>query len=288
MELRHLRYFTAVAEELNFHKAAERLHISQPPLTVAIQQLEDDIGAPLFIREKRRIHLTPAGRMFLDKTYSILEQVDDASENARNIAAGKSGTLRICFVSSSITGFLQNTVQKFVRKYPDVRLEMKQGTHARIMNWMEDGTIDIGLVRTPMDITHEYALHSYSKLSYIVALPKSHPLAKRKTIRIPDLKDEKLIIYPRRVSPTEYDHVMSMFMDEGQTQEIGQGAIEQHTILSLVSVGLGFAIMPESMKSFGIPGMCFKPLSGVKQRTGQAVLTRKSPDILVQNFLDIL
>lgn len=288
MELRHLRYFLAVAEEMNVHRAARRLNISQPPLSLTIRQLEEEIGVTLFERKGRGLHITRAGEIFLKRVRAILNSAEEAVIEAVQVGQGIAGTLRIGFVSSTVTGILQKSVSVQKRRYPQVNIEMTQSTNKGIPEQIAADEIDIGLLRLPEVLPSFICMKEVSKESWFVALPKGHLLKDKKKIRIHDLARERLIFYPRENSPAGYDDVMNLFKEKNVTPNIVQEATEQMTIAGLVASDMGVGIVPECMAQIQIPNVTHRPLEGTKNRTGFAFVYKKDADPLVQNFLDLL
>lgn len=285
MELRHLRYFVVVAEEMNMHRAAARLHISQPPLSLAVRQLEEDIGAALFTREGRGIQITRAGEAFLKKARKILEESHQATEEARQIDSGKTGTLKIGFISSAVTGILQQSVAAFRQSTPDVVLTMEQGVAGRIEKELLAGNVDVGIVRIPHYHSNEIAIHEITREAWVLALPTRHPLTRKKEIRFSNLAGHPLIFYPRWNGPASYDDVMGLFKKHDVMPNIVQEAPEQMTIAGLVAAQIGIGIVPACMAKIKVAGITHKPLAGTKNKTGFAFLTRKEEDSLVKSFL---
>lgn len=285
MELRHLRYFVAVAEEMNIHRAAERLHISQPPLSLSIKQLEEEIGAELFTREGRGIQITRAGQIYLTHARKILADTEVANEQARQSHHGITGHLRIGFVSSSITGILQQTVATFKKKFPGISLDIRQSTNSTIPRQLIEKDIDVGILRLPEYLSDALSIKEVSKEGWCVALPEGHALAKQASVSIKDLKEERLIFYPRWNSPAGYDDVMAMFREKDIEPFIYQEATEQMTIAGLVGSGMGIGVVPECMSRIKIPGVVHRSIKGTKNRTGFAFVTRPDADLVVENFL---
>lgn len=284
MELRHLRYFIVVAEEMNIHRAAKRLNISQPPLSVAIKQLEENIGVDLFLREGRGIKITRAGLLFLDKAKHILENVSKATFEAQQIASGKKGKLKIGFISSAVTGILQNSIFQHKLLYPDVVIEMEQCSGNKIYKKVCNNELDLGIERLPAYSTDGLRVRTLYKESWSVAMHQNHPLAKKDKVGIQDLENLSIIFYPRWNNPISYDDVVDIFQQNGVAFNVAQEATEQMTIAGLVASGMGLGIVPECMSKIHVPNVVHRPLMGTKGRTGFALITRKEPDILVEQF----
>jgi DNA-binding transcriptional LysR family regulator len=287
MDLRHLRYFVAVAEEMNMHRAAVRLHISQPPLSLTIKQLEDEIGAALFTREGRGIQITRAGMIYLEHARRILADTDAAGEQARLSHQGITGTLRIGFVSSSISGILQKSVAAYKKKYPGVLLDIRQSNNSIIPGQLEQGQIDVGILRLPEPLPSTLEMKDVWRESWCVALPEKHVLCGQKSVSIKNLDGERLIFYPRWNTPAGYDDVIEMFREHQVSPDIYQEATEQMTIAGLVASGMGIGIVPECMSLIKIPGVTHRLIRNTKGRTGFAFVCRREKDILVENFFKV-
>lgn len=285
MELRHLRYFVAVAEVLNFRKAASALNISQPPLSVQIKDLEWELGTELFSREKNRVNLTLAGETFLIRAKSILADASKAKAEANFAALGKCGTIKIEFISSAVTGCLQSIVTKFKRSFPFVEVQLSQSTVRKILEDLKTERVDVGFVRGPVALAPHFSSIMALKESYYVALPSSHDLVKKNSISVHDLRSEKLVIYPRDTAPGSFDDILSIFAKRKIVPEIVQEATEQLTLAGLVASGMGYSIVPECMTRIKIPGVTHRPLSGGQNRTEIRVVAKKQCNSIVRNFL---
>ncbi len=288
MELRHLRYFIAVAEEMNIHRAAERLNISQPPLSVTIKQLEQEIGTLLFTREGRSIQITSAGTNFLEHAKKIIEHSKFAMSETKEIGEGRKGTLKIGFVSSAVTGIFQNSVYAFRRQNKDVSIITKQLINNLLSQNLINKTIDIGIGRYPEEFPSDIAVYKATRESWIVAMGSQHPFTKKKKVYIEDFKQHCLHFYPRWNSPTGYDDIATLFKSHGVPFEPVIDATEQTAIAGLVASGRGLAVVPACMSKIKFPGVVHRPLVGAEDRSGFVFLTRKESDILVDKFLDII
>lgn len=286
MELRHFRYFIAVAEELNFHRAAERLNISQPPLSVTIAQLEEEVGTRLFLREKKRVFLTDAGKRFLRHAHEVMSCKEAAVMGAQLAAEGKVGRISFAFVGSSVTGYLQNAMRIFQDTYPNVEIDMVQANNQDTVARLEKGEIDFGVMRLPVDIPANFKIYAEQKDKYCLAVPSNHALAKRKSVRIDDIAEEELILFPRKVAKKHYDHMISIYTDHGYSPNIVLEPREQNTTAALISSGIGISIVPSCMKFLPVPHITHIDIAGIKQRTGIAVLAPVSPTQIIQNFID--
>lgn len=290
MELRHIRSFVAVAEELNFHRAAKKLHVSQPPLTRTIQQLEEEIGAKLLLRPKERKHieLTEAGRVFLGRARTILGDTNQAIEEARLADRGIIGTLKLSFISSAIFGYLQEAIRKFDMLYPHVAVHMEQATYQEIIDDLEEDRIDVGIIRTPFALPKKITVCKEQFESYCVALPINHLLAGKKSVELEDIVEDPLIVFPRNAAPFHYDQIVSLYHERGLVPNFGQEAIEQSTIAALVASNMGVALVPESVRALKFPGVTHVTLKGPNFTTSLATISAHPEKTIIKNFLDVI
>ncbi|MEG4044078.1 LysR family transcriptional regulator [Microcoleus sp. Pol17_C1] len=286
MELRHLRYFIAVAEELNFTRAAEKLHIAQPPLSQQIQHLEAELGFQLFQRTKRTVHLTAAGQVFFEEAGKILQQVDRAIQLGRQTSRGELGQLTIGFVSSAAHNVVPAILQAFRTRCPAVKLELHELTTNEQLQRLRFGQIDIGFVRPPVEedgINSEIVFRE----PLIVALPKTHPAADRTHLELRELSTEPFILFPRSQAPGLYDAIVSLCQQAGFSPIAAQEAIQMQTIVSLVAAEMGVAIVPASMQNFQRSGVVYKALPESTSIVAIALIWRSEPTAAVQQFLEI-
>ncbi|HKW07626.1 MAG TPA: LysR substrate-binding domain-containing protein [Candidatus Dormibacteraeota bacterium] len=260
IELRHLRYFVAVSEELHFGRAAARLHMSQPPLSQQIRSLEAELGLSLLRRTNRRVELTSAGTAFLEGARRTLESANQAVREARSADDGETGELVLGFVDSSIYGYMPAVLRAFRKQHPSVRVNIRALASAEQVEKLERGEIQVGILR-PLRVSSRLVIEELGREHLVVALPKGHRLASRKQLRIADLKDESLVFFKREFAPAVYDRIMGMFHRDGQLPHIAQEAGEQHTIIGLVAAGLGYSITAEGMREWGTEGVVYRPLA---------------------------
>lgn len=266
MELRHLRYFLAVAEELHFHRAATRLHISQPPLSQQIRALERELGVTLLERNRRRVALTAAGESFRDDARSILAAVERASERARNVARGAVGTLSIGFVGSAMfSPTLPDILREFRSGYPDVELVLRELPTVAQLNAIARGELDLGVIRGPIaqvDADPELRLMTIQRENLVAALPADHPLATRKRVRPENLRGETFVILERRDSPGLFAGLAFAMREVGGVPEDVLEVSEMQTIISLVAGGFGVSLVPASVGQVDRSGVAFRQLIG--------------------------
>ena len=248
IELRHLRYFIAVAEELHFGHAAEKLHMAQPPLSRQIRQLEDELGFQLFHRTKRSVKLTEAGVVFLAESRQLLQQLEQAVQTGRKASRGDLGELVLGFVSSAAYSVLPMILRGFSAAVPDVRLELHELTTDQQIQWLHESRLDIGLVRLPVDDDAFY-LHPIHSEPLVVALPECHPLAAQSQVSLQRLSTERFILFPRPFATGLYDQIISLCQQAGFSPKIVQEAIQMQTILTLPSPK-GTGILKDLAKKF--------------------------------------
>ncbi len=258
--LQRLHQFVAVAEELHFGRAAKRLNITQPPLSMQIRNLETDIGATLLRRTKRHVELTEAGRVLLQESHRLLDQFDNAITLTQRAARGEIGSLRIGFVSTADYGLLPPLIRKFRRRFPDVELTLQELTTDAQMKALAEGNLDIGFLLSPIEhtgIEHEIVYQE----PLIAALPSNHKLAKLKpAVPAQRLSSEDFIMFPRAAAPTNYDKVIAFTEAVGFSPKISQTAVQMQTIVSLVSAGLGVALVPACIRNLKRSGVVYRNL----------------------------
>lgn len=261
MELRHLRYFVAVAEELHFGRAAARLRIAQPPLSRQIHALEGEIGTELFDRSRRRVELTRAGKVLLEEVRRTFAQIDRAIDLARRAGRGESGALSIGFVSAVTHTSLPVILRAFRRGFGHVELYLREMSPADQVLALREGRIQVGFLRAPID-EPTLAVETILRERLVAALPSSHPLAGRKRLSLSALAREPFVLFPRHLGPGFYDQIISLCRQAGFSPRVIQEAPQMVTIASLVAVGLGVSVMPASVARLWREGVAFLPLTG--------------------------
>jgi DNA-binding transcriptional LysR family regulator len=260
MELRHLRYFVCVAEELHFGRAAVRLHLSQPPLSMQIKALESEIGTQLLERSRRKVELTPAGALFLRDAREILGRVEQATAAAQRAGRGEVGELTIGFVSIADYNVLPLVLSEFRVRYPGVRLNLREATTDTLLLDLAEQRIDVGLVLSPIQNDGLDTLPLVRE-ALVAALPERHALARgRGPLRLAGLADSPFILFPRHMARGLYDDVVSFCRRAGFSPRVEQEAVQMQTIISLVSAGLGVALIPASMRNLGRTGVVYRSL----------------------------
>lgn len=290
MELRHLRYFIAVAEELHFGRAAERLGISQPPLSQQIQALEEEIGARLFERTNRRVELTDAGRLFLDESRQVLAQVDKAVLLARRAHLGELGELKIGFTSSApFTSTIPSSIHAFRKAYPDVHLDLQEMSSRQVLKALLEESLQ-GVIRSLAlpDAVHWVELF---REPLVAVLRADHPLAagSEDGLAIAALAEEPFVFFPRSYGTGLYDQVIALTRQAGFSPRIAQEASEAMTIIGLVSAGLGVSILPASFRRTRVDGVVYRTLSDPEATTAVWLVRRQNEGSpLALSFIDLV
>ncbi|CNC32153.1 LysR family transcriptional regulator [Yersinia frederiksenii] len=267
IELRHLRYFIAVAEELHFGRAAERLRISQPPLSQQIQILEQQIGARLLARNNRNVSLTQAGTLFLKESYQILAQVNSASEKAARLHRGESGELTIGFTSSApFISAVSKNLRAFRQLHPQVHIKMQEVNTKQQIEPLLDGRLDLGVMRnTRLPDALQYRLLLREPL--VAVVHEEHPLAVLPSIKYSSLAEQPFVFFAREVGTALYDEILTLLARAGITPYITQEVGEAMTIVGLVSSGLGVSILPASFTRVKVDGVKYLPLAEASATT---------------------
>ncbi|MFJ2990590.1 LysR substrate-binding domain-containing protein [Collimonas sp. NPDC087041] len=292
IELRQLRYFVAVAEERHFGRAALRLHMTQPPLSQAIQALEANLGTPLFARTKRSVALTPAGLALLPEAQRLLQQAGALPDLVRRAASGESGLLTLSFVSTADYSILPPLLRAFRETYPSVQIDLQEATSDLQLAQLMAGRIDAGLLIPPLPDKEKLALDYLPVLSepLVLAAPTGLKALRGKgRIALSSVADMPLIIFPRRISPGFHDTILGCFRAAGLTPDIGQEAIQMQTIVGLVSAGMGIALVPQSVSNLQRPGVDYRELQDATPlvETGLA-WRRDNVSPVLQAFLELL
>jgi len=285
MELRHLRYFTMLAQELSFTRAAQRLHVSQPPLSQQIRALEDEVGTPLFVRTSRRVELTAAGTVFLAHARAILERVDQALGQARAAGAGRAGHLEIGLSGSLLLGPLPQLIAAYRRSYPDVGVMLHEMTPTAQLAALRDRRIDLSFSRTAV---HDEFLVSelFWPDPVVLALPRGHQLTANRTLALRDLKDEEFVTL--RLDSSEFARYLhACCVEAGFAPRASQQVVESQAIPSLVAAGLGVALVPASLQRVLRRGVEYRTLAGSAPRADVYAIQRRGDNSpVVRGFLD--
>ena len=291
MELRHLRYFVAVAEELNFTRAAARLHIGQPPLSMQIRDLEGEMGVRLFERTQRRVALTPAGQCLLEHAYRILGGVREAVEAAQRAARGELGELRVGFTSSlPFTDLLPDALHAYRRRFPAVRLQLSEMFTPEQFGALARGELDVGFVRLQGGRAPDgIALREIARNPLRLVVNASHRLAGAAAISFAELRDEDFIGFPADVGTDLPAVLRGLCRQAGFEPRIVQTAREATTQIGLVGAGLGVAVLPAPLETVRMARVRYLPITDAEAQFRLAVATVEgAPSPLLQGFLDVV
>ena len=246
MELRQIRSFLSIAETLHFGRTAELIHLSQPALSLQIRALEEEVGARLFERNRRKTTLTAAGVAFRDEAAAALSQLDQAIHNARLAANGKLGRLRIGFISTVGSEIVPNIVRQFRELNPEVEFSLRAITTADQVPMLETGSLDIGFLRLPIGGHPTLDVVVMHREPFVLVVPSSHNLAKRKRVRLSEVSGHEFVMYERTYAPGFHDLILGMLRDAKIVPNVSQTAAEISTLISLVAAHMGIAILPAS------------------------------------------
>ncbi|KWX21348.1 LysR family transcriptional regulator [Mycolicibacterium wolinskyi] len=287
MELRHLRYFRAVGEELHFGRAAERLHIAQPPLSQQIRQLERELGVELLIRTTRTVELTPAGRAYLQRTVEILDAVEEAAGQTRRIAAGIEGRVAIGCVGSATYSLLPQLVRALGESLPGVEVSVRGEMLAPAqLEALVSGGIDLALLRPP--VMHDGVVtETVRRDRLLAALPADHRLAGRAEVTVNDLRDEDFVVHAGHGRSVMSNLVAAICADAGYVPRIRQEVSETSTLVTLVAAGIGVAIVPAPTAALDIAGVRYVPLAPASLGV-DLVAARTQDSAVIANVLGVL
>ncbi|AZM47716.1 LysR family transcriptional regulator [Streptomyces sp. WAC 06738] len=258
-DLRRMEYFVAVAEELSFTGAARRLHMSQPPLSMQIQQLEREIGVPLLDRSRRRVALTAAGEVFLEEARATLRQVARAAELARDAARGEAGRLDVGVVDAALYSLVPPIVRRFTELYPRVELSVSARRMDEQIELVSAGGLDVGFVHPPVAHAELAVEAAYTEPCVLVA-PEDHPLAGSGPVPLAEIVAYPLIGPPRSVNPSAHDSVFAYCHERGLYPEIVREASPKQAIVALVAAGLGVSLLPAALMNHPHPGVVYRPV----------------------------
>lgn len=289
MELRHIRYFLAVAQEKNFTRASFTLGIGQPPLSLQIRDLEREVGAALFHRVPHGAELTAAGQAFLDTVSGMPALAQQAVKLAQRAARGEIGALRVGFTASSAFNVVvPGTLRAFRRAYPAVTLILEEANTTRLIAGLQEGLLDIAFLRPEADPGRDLTLRLLSEEPLLAVLPTSHPAAKGDEVDLAQLSSEPFILHPRVVGPTLYDIIIEACRAAGFEPRVDQVAPQLSSIVSLVAAELGVALVPASMQQLRMAGVTFKTIKGTIAATSISLAVRKnSISHIARNFLAV-
>lgn len=273
IELRHLRYFVAVAEELHFGRAAERLHMAQPPLSQAVRQLEAAVGCELLTRTSRSVRTTPAGDAFLDRARRTLRNVDRDVVEARSIGRGETGVLHLGYVGSAMLTVLPGVLRRHLDEHPGVDLRLHESFTARVVEGLLDGSIDAGVVRDPEPVAGLETAPLLTE-SYVAVVPAGHPAADGTATSALALRDDPFVSGPRGAGTRAFEKPMSICEEQGFRPVVAHEATHWLTIVRLVGAGLGVAIAPECVRTVAGPDVRCLALPEARVRSEVALVHR--------------
>jgi DNA-binding transcriptional LysR family regulator len=286
IELRHLRYFLAVADTLHFTKAAERLAIAQPPLSQQIKRLEQLVGHRLFDRTTRGVKLTLAGQLLADRARSTMEKIQDDLEQVRRLGRGEEGTLTVGFSGSVMFTNLPAAIESYCRRYPKVELRLRElSTQAQIPALL-DGTLDIAFMRDG-DPTEGIRMSTLVEERYVGVLPERHALARKRSLRLFDLRDQPFVLFSRRMGHLAFDRTIACCERAGFHPNVVQNAPQWPTLVRLVAAGLGVSLAPSCVANITIPGAVYRDVHAACCTTIDLGVKAGPERILARNFAQI-
>lgn len=287
MELRHIRYFLAVAEERNFTRAAARVGIGQPPLSQQIRDLESEVGAALFHRIPQGAELTDAGRAFREHVRAIPPQAERAVRAARRAARGEIGSLRVGYTGSApFNPIVTAAIRSFKHAYPDVDLSLEESNTARLLTGLRESNLDAAFLRSEDLGSDDLQLHPLSEEPVLVVLPAAHPAAKTSPVDLRQLRNEPLILTPRGVGQTFFETVIATCREAGFEPVLGQPAPQMGTVVNLVAAELGYSLVPASLRQVQVIGVAYREIKAVTPVAKLALASRRGDTSeIVRNFL---
>jgi len=290
MELRHLRYFAAVAQYLNYSEASRRLHVAQPAISQTILDLEDELSVKLLLRTKRTVQLTAAGTAFLREAQEILRRANEAQRLAQRAARGEVGILGIGFFGTASGPILPSLVDTYRLKFPDVELRLFELDPDQQLAAFDEGRIDLGFTRTlPSDRRAEFEQEEVYNDQLAIALPAKHPLAKQKVVRLKSLASEPFVQFHRKGAPGLFDEVIATCRRTGFSPRIVNEPNFMATVMTLVESGLGVSLIPRCVRSLNRTHVVIRPITPKSGRIPLCVAWRKSANNpALAAFLDVL
>jgi DNA-binding transcriptional LysR family regulator len=286
MELRQLRYFLALAEELHFGRAAARLNVVQPALSQQIRRLEDELGVRLFHRTKRHVSLTGAGAAFLQKAQLTVAHAGEAAAAAQSAGRGEIGALSVGFVGSAAFNFLPELLKSFRQSFPAVRLVLQELTTTQQVAALRAASIDIGLLRPPI-ADGNIRIEVLAREPWLMAIPRSHRLGRRSRVGLQDFAEDPFIATPRDLGPGLFDQVVGLCARSGFSPTVVQEAIQMSTVVSLVGAGIGVALVPSSVVKLGRNDVLYKPLRNLPKVDIALAWSRADVDPILSNWLSV-
>ena len=279
MDIRQIRQFLAVADTLSFSRGAERLHMAQPPLSMAIRRLEEELGAPLFVRGRRGVKLTDLGESILLDARRVVRHTEQLRQTAASVIQGTSGRLRVAFVGSATYSLLPRALPVFRSRYPEIALELREGTTSEIHGQIQRDALDLGLVRYPVFEAHSARLTVIQRDELVVVLPKESPLRHRKRLTMSNLKDQPFVLYSSTAAANLRGQVLLACQAAGFVPTVIQEAVQVQTIISLVESGMGVALVPADSFRHAPEGVVFRRLAARDSHLGVAIALASRADV---------
>lgn len=289
-ELKQLRQFVVLAEELNFRRAAARLHMSQPPLSVAMQNLEQTVGAPLLDRSKHHVRLTPAGEVLYHDAVRLLTAAQRSLDRVRRAHQGHEGSLRLSFVPSAALDVLPQIFKRFQHDYPAVQLQLTAETTSRQLFDLKNGDIDLALVVGPVYEPRGLELVDLQPQPFVIAVPAGHPLATRQSVKIKELASERFVSFPASEGAGFVAALLGACQKAGFLPRVVQEASQMQAILTLVAGGLGVALVPASMRRLRMEDVIFLDIAGSHPMPAYELVfaySNGNDNPAVQSFLNV-
>ncbi|WP_431102566.1 LysR family transcriptional regulator [Roseateles noduli] len=288
IELRPLRQFLVLAEELHFGRAAERLHMTQPPLSLAVQKLEAQLGVQLLERGRRTVALTAAGLALVEAAARLVEQADQVPARVRAAATGEAGRLSLGFVSTVGYGDMPRWLRLFREALPDVQLALREATLDVQLRGFETGELDAGFaIHAPGAEPAGFDCLTVSTEPLVLAHPEDWALARRRGPSLEDVLREPLVVFPREIAPSLFDALLGFYRAHGATPHIAQEAIQMQTIVNLVSAGMGVAWVPQSVCALQRPGVRYRPWPSARvPACDTSLIWRRDASPVVHRFVD--
>lgn len=286
MELRHLRYFIAVAEELHFRRAAEKLHIVQPALSKQISSLEHELGILLLNRDRRHVSLTEAGQAFFREAIEVVAQADGAMRRALAVSKGEVGRLNIGFIHPALAELLPHTIRRLRNNYPDIMLTMTETYSRTSIERILNRSMDVSFIRMPVEDRSEYSYEIVSEEPVMLIVPGDHRLATSETVTMEDIAGENLMLISRHLEPKLYDYYIAACNDAGFSPRISHEVNSTAVAIGLVAGGLGVTFAPESSRTAARHNVVYRELTGSNLKLTMGIIWHSERRLaVVDNFL---
>jgi DNA-binding transcriptional LysR family regulator len=286
MELRQLRYFVAVAQELHFRKAAEKLHIVQPALSKQVSSLEAELGIQLLERDRRHVMLTEPGQTFLDEAIAVLALADGAKSRAMAISKGQIGYLNIGFIQPALAAVVPTSLRRFRASYPEVRIRLSELTSRQALDRVASGEVHAAFTRLPIEPRPGILSEAISRQDVVIAVPEGHAFAERESIPLAELASEELILIDRRVEPQLHDYYVAICNEAWFSPHVAQEVNSTWVSTGLVASGLGVGFVPFSATTQSPKGVAFVAIEGTPAQLSMGIIWADGPKPRVlDNFL---